>query len=264
LGDLPVNLVVLMKETNMSTNKRIGAILILLMLAIGLVACAGPSVQAQTNGGNTAVANTITVIGQGEAQGQPDQAHVTVGVEISRPTVEEATNQNATTIEQIMTALDEMGIAAEDIQTSNYGLWAEQRYDEEEGTQSISGYHVTNQVNVTIRNINNVGDVLAAVTNAGANSIYGVSFSVDDTAVLEAQAREAAIADARARAQSLADLAGVELGDIRMITEVVGSSSMPIIARGGFNMAVEESAAPGISPGQLDFHTQIQVTFAIQ
>jgi uncharacterized protein YggE len=187
-----------------------------------------------------------------------------VGVEISRPTVEEATNQNATTIEQIMTALDEMGIAAEDIQTSNYGLWAEQRYDEEEGTQSISGYHVTNQVNVTIRNINNVGDVLAAVTNAGANSIYGVSFSVDDTAVLEAQAREAAIADARARAQSLADLAGVELGDIQMITEVVGSSSMPIIARGGFNMAVEESAAPGISPGQLDFHTQIQVTFAIQ
>jgi uncharacterized protein YggE len=123
---------------------------------------------------------------------------------------------------------------------------------------------VTNQVNVTIRNINNVGDVLAAVTYAGANSIYGVSFSVDDTAVLEAQAREAAIADARARAQSLADLAGVELGDIQMITEVVGSSSMPIIARGGFNMAVEESAAPGISPGQLDFHTQIQVTFAIQ
>jgi uncharacterized protein YggE len=88
LGDLPVNLVVLMKETNMSTNKRIGAILILLMLAIGLVACAGPAVQAQTNGGNTAVANTITVIGQGEAQGQPDQAHVTVGVEISRPNVE--------------------------------------------------------------------------------------------------------------------------------------------------------------------------------
>jgi hypothetical protein len=249
----------------MSTDKRIGYVLILMLLAIGLVACAGPAVQAQTDTGNTAVSSGITVIGQGEAQGQPDQAHATVGVEISAPTVEEATNQNAAVIEQIMTALDEMGIAAEDIQTSNYSLWAEQRYDEREGTQDITGYHVSNQVNVTIRNINNVGDVLAAVTNAGANSIYGVSFSVADTAVLEAEAREAAIADARARAQSLADLAGVELGDIQMITENIGPSyPMPILGRGGADMVVDEASAPGISPGQLKFSTQIQVTFALQ
>ena len=249
----------------MSTNKRIGYVLILLVLAIGLVACTGPAVQAEPGVGNTAVSGGITVIGQGEAQGQPDQAHATVGVEISAATVEEATNQNATVIEQIMTALDEMGIAAADIQTSNYSLWAEQRYDERDGSQDITGYHVSNQVNVTIRNINNVGDVLSAVTNAGANSIYGVSFTVADTAVLEAEAREAAIADARVRAQSLADLAGVELGDIQVITEIIGPSyPMPIVGRGGADMAVGEASAPGISPGQLNFSTQIQVTFAIQ
>ena len=249
----------------MSTNERIGAILILLILVVGLVACAGPAVQAQTNGAANAVSGGITVVGQGEAQGKPDQAFVTVGVEITAPTVDEATSQNAAIIEQITTALDEMSIAADDIQTSNYSLWAEQRYDEQNGSQSITGYHVTNQVNVTIRDINAVSDVLAAVTTAGANSIYGVSFGVADTAALEAQAREAAIADARARAQSLADLAGVELGDVQTITEVIGASApMPMVANGGFDMAVAESAAPGISPGQLSVNTRIQVTFAIK
>ena len=99
-----------------------------------------------------------------------------------------------------MTALNTLGIAAEDIQTSNYGLWAEQRYTDE-GPQGIAGYHVSNQVSVTIRDINKLSDVLAAVTEAGANGIAGIAFSVDDPAALEAEAREKAVADARTRAE---------------------------------------------------------------
>jgi uncharacterized protein YggE len=229
-------------------------------LALLVVACtpavnAGQVAPAAPTGG-------ITVVGQGEASGAPDQAQVMIGVETLATTVQEATDTNQANVAAIMAALEEQGIAAKDIQTSNYSLWPEQRYDES-GPTGITGYRVSNQVNVTIRDINRVGDVLGAAMDAGANSIYGVSFSVDDTAALEAEARAAAIADARTRAESLASLSGLELGDVQMISEVVGQPVMPY--GGGAYVAAESAvAAPGISPGQLNYNVQVQVTFGIK
>ncbi|HMT22557.1 MAG TPA: SIMPL domain-containing protein, partial [Promineifilum sp.] len=112
-------------------------------------------------------------------------------------------------------------------QTTNYSLYAEQIYGDR-GPEGIAGYRISNQVNVKIRDIALVGDVLAAVTEAGANAIYGVNFSVADPAALEAEARAAAMDDARKRAESLAELGGVALGDIQVISEVVGTPVMPM------------------------------------
>ena len=161
-----------------------------------------------------------------------------------------------------MAALAAQEIAREDIQTVNYSLWAEQIYGDR-GPEGIAGYRVTNQVNATIRDIAKMGDVLAAVIDAGANSIHSVSFSVSDTAALEGEAREAAVADARQRAQSLAELAGVSLGDIQEISEVVGQPVFPLLGGGGGG-AAEQAAGPSISPGQLSHQVQVQVTFAIE
>jgi uncharacterized protein YggE len=205
------------------------------------------------------------VVGQGQAFGAPDQAQAQIGVEIFAENVNAATSQNQTTFDNIKAALLEQGVAEEDIQTSNYSVWADQRYDENGVTQGIVGYRVTNQVNVTIRDINKVSDVLAAAIDAGANSIYGVYFSVSDPAALEAEARQAAMADAQARATSLAELGNVELGGIQIISEVIGSPVQPLLTRNmGGGMAEEAAAAPGISPGQLSFQVQVQVTYAIQ
>jgi uncharacterized protein len=247
---------------NSTTHKHMGWVLLLIILGMGLMACAAPTAEVAT--GNTAVTSRgITVIGQGEAMGQPTQANIAVGVEISAATVREATNQNEAIVAEIMAALAAQGIDEKDIQTSNYNVWAEQIYGEQ-GPQGISGYRVTNMVNITIRDINQVGAVLQATTEAGANAVHGVYFSVADTAALEAEARTAAITNARARAQSLAELAGVELGEVLMITEVIGSNYPLPMGSGRFDTAMSESAAPSISPGQLSFTTQIQVTFAIK
>ena len=161
-----------------------------------------------------------------------------------------------------MAALEAAGIAAEDIQTTNYSLYAEQIYGDN-GPEGIAGYRVSNQVNVKIRDISVVGDVLAAVTEAGANAIYGVNFSVADPAALEAEARAAAMEDAAKRAQSLAELGGVTLGDIVVISEIVGQPVMPY-GGNGFAMEQAASAVPGISPGQLSYQVQVQVTYGIQ
>jgi len=250
----------------------------LMILAVLVVACSGTTTAGSTaiapesaavapaaQGTTPAIPGSITVVGQGEAFGRPDQAQAQIGVEIFAATVDEATGQNQATFDRIMAALVAQGIAEEDIQTSNYSVWADQRYDETGVAQGIAGYRVNNQVNVTIRDISKVSDVLAAAIDAGANSIYGVYFSVSDPAALEAEARAAAMADAAQRAASLAELGNVELGNIVIISEVIGSPVQPLLRDMGGGAALAESAAaPGISPGQLSFQVQVQVTYGLQ
>ncbi|RMG92312.1 MAG: DUF541 domain-containing protein [Chloroflexi bacterium] len=250
------------------TSKRNLAAIFLLALAVLLIACSGTP-ESLTTASTASAANIpnagITVIGQGKASGTPDQAQVQVGVETFADTVSAATAENEATIQRIMDALEQLGIDQKDIQTTNYSLWAEQIYGDR-GPEGIAGYRVNNQVNVTIRDIDKVGQVLSAVTEAGANTIYGVFFTVSDPGQLEAQAREEAMNDARARAESLAELAGVELGDVVAITEVIGQP-VPLMDYGmGGGFAIAESAVsePSISPGELNFQTQIQVTFSIR
>lgn len=249
----------------MSTNKNVIAVTFVLILGLALAACGGAlPTQAAIPGQQTTSGNTggITVVGQGTSYGQPDQATVIVGVDTFAPTVAEATAQNQATLDSVMAALEAAGIAAEDIQTTNYSLYAEQIYGDK-GPEGIAGYRVSNQVNVKIRDISAVGDVLAAVTEAGANAIYGVNFTVADPAALEAEARAKAMEDARKRAESLAELGGVSLGDIVIISEVVGTPVMPLGMGGGFAME-QAASAPGISPGQLSYQVQVQVTYGIQ
>jgi uncharacterized protein YggE len=237
------------------------------ILALVVTACT-PSANA--GGGNPAAVTTqssqngITVIGMGEAVGQPDEAHITVGVETFAKVVNDATTENEATIQAILSALDKQGIALEDIQTSNYSLWAEQLYGDN-GPEGIAGYRISNQVNVTIRDIEKVGDVLTATINAGANSIYGVTFSVADPAALEAEARETAIADARQRAESLAQLSGVELGAVQVITETFTQMPFPMMGfGGGGGDMMQPATVTSISPGQLSYQVQVQVTFAMK
>ncbi|MGD8807684.1 MAG: SIMPL domain-containing protein [Chloroflexota bacterium] len=239
--------------------------LVFLVLAVLIAGCAPASSVSsgqQVEASPAEQQTNIKIVGYGEALGQPDQAQVTVGVETFAPKVNDATAENEDVIAAILGALEDTGIASEDIQTSNYSLWAEQRYGDN-GPEGIAGYRVSNQVNVVIRDIEKVGDALAAVTAAGANNIYGVQFSVADPLPLEAEAREKALEDAHQRAESLARLSGLTLGSIVAIDETLAqfpglTLQMGAGGRGG---SAEESTS--ISPGQLSYQSQVQVTFAI-
>jgi len=251
----------------MSNKRNLIAVLFVLVMGLALAACSGAQLgQAATvsqQPGTVVNTGGITVVGQGTAYGQPDQATVVVGVDTFAPTVAEASAQNQATLDSVMAALTAAGIADEDVQTTNYSLFAEQIYGER-GPEGIAGYRVSNQVNVKIRDIAQVGDVLAGVTEAGANAIYGVNFSVADPAALEAEARALAMEDAAKRAASLAELGNVSLGPVTVISEVVGTPVMPL-GMGGGGMAMEQAATvPGISPGQLSYQVQVQVTYGIQ
>jgi len=250
-------------------NKTYGLLSGMLAAALAVVVLVGcTTAQAAPQAAATPEAPVsdryITVVGIGQVSLVPDIAEVNVGVEAAANTVAEAKAEVDRHMEAILTVLKEMGIAEKDIQTSHYSIYFEREpsyiVPREETSQASEGgvYRVSNMLQVTIRDLGKVSQLIDAVVEAGANQMYGVSFTVSDDAAWQSQAREKAMADAQARAEELAGLASVELGQVLSVSEVVGGSPY---------YAVQREAAyggAGIAPGELEFSAQIQVTFAIQ
>ena len=214
---------------------------------------------------------TINVTGTGMASGTPDIANLEIGVETEDPDVATAFDKANATIDAIIAAMVEAGVAEEDIRTAGLNVYQDRfpsgppmMMPETSGVAEVEPvYRVNNQVRVTVRDIDIVGDVIGAAVEAGANNIYGLNFGIDDRSALESEARAAAIADAQARASELAELIGAELGDVMVVTEGM-SGFGPFDA---FNMSVPRLEAIGggasIEPGQLTVSVQVQVTYAI-
>ena len=252
----------------------VALLIAVLVFAVGCSAVAAPaaSTSSKTGSGSAqalayqATGSTergITVVGVGKAFGTPDVAQVTVGVETQSPSVQIAVAENKVRMDQLLDMLKELGIAEKDMRTTNYSVYSERPPIYGPETPSSAGpltYHVSNQVTVTVRDVNKLGDVLEKAVTAGANSVYGVSFSVADTSKLEAEARANAVADAKSRAESLAGLAGVSVGEVLSISEVI-SSAGPLYER----MAVPAAmGGTSIQPGELEVQVNVQVTYAIR
>jgi uncharacterized protein YggE len=253
--------------------KRIvlAAVALALLVPIGLAGvwlwgqATGPAAaQTPELASDYSPAQTITVVGKGTTRIEPDMAWVSVGVETSAATISEAVQENETKMASILSALEAAGIASKDIQTTNYSVNLD-RYPEPvpsvPGTQGEIApvYRVSNNVNVSIRDLTSVGSVLDAVIEAGANNIWGVSFGLDDSDAAQADARADAMADAQSRAEALAGLSGVELGPVMSVSEVIGGGVSPM------PMVMERAAAGGgnISPGELEVSYQVQVSYFI-
>jgi uncharacterized protein YggE len=210
-----------------------------------------------------AIPGTITVVGEGKVTLEPDIATVTIGVETVTDTVKAASDENNTQVQAVLAALSEQGIADKDMQTSGFSIYAERFGPDGPVQDSDVRYHVTNNVVVTVRNLDNVGTVLDAAIEAGANNIYGIQFDLDDPSAAESDARSAAIADAQTKASELAKLAGVPLGQIVSVSEVVGGNG----AYYAGNFAQQARAMGGggtpVTPGQLDLVMQLQVVYSI-
>jgi uncharacterized protein YggE len=207
---------------------------------------------------------TITVVGEGSVKIKPDTAQANVGVEVVNPNLQEANSEATAAINQIMNSLKDRGIFEADRQTSGFNIWLEHPSNPAGSSTDRVLYHVSNQINVTIRDLNNVSDVLEAAIKAGANNIYSVTFRVADPSKVEATAREKAMSDARAKAEQLAGLSGAQLGDIISVSEIIGDNS------GVYNnsyAAAGQGRIGGdspISPGELNLAYQLQVTFNLQ
>jgi len=228
------------------------------------VAGGGPSsgVAASTlPQASTSTGRGITVVGTGTASGTPDVAHISVGVDTDSDSVQKAVETSKDKMTALLDALKAAGVADKDIRTSNYSVYTQQQPSPDGRTTISVSYRVSNQVEVTVRDVSKLGDILDKAVAAGANNIYGVSFSVEDTSKLEADARAKAIADAKARAASLAQLAGVQVGDVLSISEVIGGGVQPLYRTDAVGLG---GGGTPIQPGELSVDMSVQVTFAIK
>jgi len=255
------------KQTMRVVGPALGAALLLGLVYFGSVGnwFNAPVAEAQAPSAQTATAfpGAITVVGEGKVTLKPDIAHVTIGVETVTNTVKAASDENTAAVNAVLAALSAQGVADEDMQTSGFSIYAERFGPDGPLSESDVRYHVTNNVMVTVRNLDNLGTILDAAIEAGANNIYGVDFAVDDPKVSESDARQAALDDAKAKAGELAEMSGLTLGPVISISEVVG-------AGGGYyagNFAQQTKAMGGgptpVSPGQLDLVMQLQVIYSI-
>lgn len=211
---------------------------------------------------SAAPVKTITVIGDGKVKIKPDIAKANIGVEVLRSSVEEASAANKELIEAVIQTLTEAGIDPADIQTSGFSVYAERYGQDGPLPEDEVNYRVSNNVAVTIRELEKVGEVLDAAMKSGANNIYGIEFSLEDNKDAKSEARKDAVEDAQAKAEELATLTGVKVGNVLSVSEVIGGA-MPF-----YNMQTTNAFGGGggdtpIQPGELEIGTQLQITYEI-
>jgi uncharacterized protein len=230
------------------------------LLALLMSAC-GPTTVNQAA---APPLRSVSVSGSGTAHLVPDIAYIYVGVHTELPSAAEAVEQNNEQTQTMIEALRDFGIEARDIRTTNFSIWPQERYDPLTGTPTgQKTYVVDNTVYVTVRDLDQLGELLDTVIAAGANTVNSVQFDVADKDKALKDARAEAVKDAKAKAEELADAAGVKVGEVLTIN-FQDSVAYPVFdGKGGGGGAAMEAAVP-IQPGQLTFTVSVNVTYAIK
>jgi len=237
----------------------IAGALTLVVLAVGAVGCTG---QVTAENGTTIFSQQnvgIWVTGEGSVTVVPDVANLNLGVEAEAETVALAQAQAAAAMQAVMDELNARGVADTDIKTQHYNIYPIRDYQKD--TTVIVGYRVTNTITVKIRDVENTGAIIDAVTTAAGDNIRinSIYFTVDDSSAYLVQARANAMDDTKAKAQQLADLAGMSLGNPTYISE--GSTYIPYIYVDR-NLSAE-GPSTSISPGETEVSISIQVVYSM-
>jgi uncharacterized protein YggE len=229
---------------------------LLASLAVIALVTAVPDVRAADEAGR------ITVTGEGMVSAVPDMAVISFGVLKSAATARQALDQANQALSEAIAGLKDKGIEARDIQTSGFSVSPQFDYSGKNGTApKLTGYQVSNQLTVRIRDIGALGKVLDDAVSNGINSGGSLSFGNSKEKDLVAEARKAAVVDAISKAKALTEAAGVTTGNILSISE--DSPMPPPVPMVRMAMAKEATDSVPVQAGESDYHARVTVTFAI-
>lgn len=202
----------------------------------------------------------ISVRGMGVVSATPDIASITMGVVTQGETAKSAMAENAAIMASVLKTLTEAHVESKDIRTSDINLNPQWNHRQNDGKPPvITGYQATNNVNVRVLDIDNLGAILDQISQTGANNFHGIQFDLQDRKPVLDQARVEAVHDARAKAELYADAAGVRLGKILEISEST-VNARPRNMR--MAEAMSASAVP-VSQGTMEITAQISIVFAL-
>lgn len=223
-----------------------------LLVALALVvALLAGGADAATNAGSSG--DTVTVQGTGTVTAVPDQAEFDFTVQTKGATAAAALSRNATDTKAVIAAVEGAGVAAANIQTTQVSLNPVMSND---GT-SIVGYTAFDSIAVTKLAIAKAGSVVDAAVGAGANGVSGPSLSLSSQEALYDNALKTAVAQAKTKAQALAEAAGRTLGGVVSIVEGGGQVPLP------FAVGAAPKESTPIQPGTEDVQATVAVTYGL-
>jgi len=226
------------------------------ILALVLSACAPKAA------GSLVAARTIMVNGTGTVYLTPDIAYINIGVHTEDPEIGQAVDMNNQKSQAIISAIKALGVEAKDIQTNNFSVYNSVQYDPMSGLETGTIYMVDNTVNITMRDITKMSDLLDASIRSGANNINSVVFDIADKTEAVQQARLLALENANSLAKELTDAAGVSLGPVQTLSYFDYSPS-PFYGRGGAGLESAPSTSP-INPGTIQLSVDVSITYEIK
>ncbi len=200
----------------------------------------------------------IVVTATGTVEAAPDMATVTLGVSRDARTASQAMSEVSEATSAVLASITESGIESRDVQTSSLNLNPVWDRGNERPPQ-VRGYVASTTLSVRVRDLDDLGGLLDQLIGDGANTLNGLTFGIADADPLEEAARADAVRQARGKAETLADAAGVELGPVHTISEGGGGGAPAPIMRG----AMLESAAVPVAAGELSVRVSVTVVFAI-
>ncbi|MDD5094472.1 MAG: SIMPL domain-containing protein [Dehalococcoidia bacterium] len=238
--------------------KKIWIPVLAIVVALTLFGAAGCCDSDAENGNQAG----ISVTGEGKVSATPDLVTVTLGIEAQAKTVNEAQTQAADAMNKVMDSLKNGGLADKDIQTSQFSIYPITKWDEDTQQQIVLGYRVSNMVTAKIRDLGKAGQIIDAVAVAGGDltRVQGIYFSIEYPVPYQMQAREKAFADARAKAEQMANLAKVKLDDPISISESSGYVS-PV--RMDYASKDEGSSSMPISPGEQEISVSVYIVYGM-
>ena len=230
-------------------------------IIVGPIISGHATVATDATSTSTTVEHTVNVTGAGEVSVAPDVADIVLGVMVQQPTVAAAQSAAATSMAAVVAAVKKDGVDARDILTVNVSLSPVYDYSVSSSTPRLVGQQFTNTIKVTVRDITSLAAVVDDSLAAGATTVGGISFRLNDPKSVQAQARSQAMADARAKADALASAAGVSIKGVASITETT-SQPTPVYYSGATDAKAAGVSTP-IQTGTTDVLVQVTVTYLI-
>lgn len=225
------------------------------------ILCVLAALPAQAEGAK--ILRSISISGHGEVRAVPDLAVVSIGVTSQGATARDALDTNTKSMKALLETLKKAGIDARDMTTSNFSVGPRLDYSNNNGQPpKVVGYDVNNMVTVTVRNIDDLGELLDVAVSTGSNTVNGISFSVSKPDDMLMEARKSAVADARAKAEIYAAAGGFKLGNIMSLNE--GTAYQPPMPYMVKSARAEAADAVPIAQGEQALSIDVSITYEIQ
>lgn len=205
---------------------------------------------------------TVSVSGSGEIAAEPDLAHVTLGVEARKPSMAEARQEVAATVERVLALTRSLRIDPKHVNATRVQVQPEYSWDEKDRQRVLLGYLVSRQVQVELRDLEQLGALLERAVDAGVNQVNDPMLDSSRRKTLEREAMAKAVEDARLNAEALVRAAGARLGPVRSLNGSSSAPPMPMYRRSAMAMA-DAAGAPEASyqPGEMKFSATVSAEY---